>query len=132
MSTRGGLSPTALPCHVMSPSPAVCALCCPPRPTPPRSITRTSNEKFFIERSVAIRSNARCNIRSITCCNIRTRLLQHQKKTTAVSEQSHCNARCNIKTKKRNITCCNIRTKLLQCEMQHKKKTNAIKKYYLL
>jgi len=69
-----------------------------------------SNEKFSIGRSVATRSNVRCNIRSITC-------LQHQKKFLATSEQGYCNNR----------------TKLLQYEMQdQKKETNTTKKYYLL
>jgi hypothetical protein len=73
-STRDGPSPATVPCRVAMPCCATipCAPCCPPR-----SITRTSNEKFSIGRSVATRSNVRCNIKSVACCNIRTKKEQH-------------------------------------------------------
>jgi ribosomal protein L24 len=100
--------------------------------------TRMSNEKFSIGRSVATRTNARCNIRSVACCNIRTKKEQHQNKVAATSNRLIMQQRnityCNIRTKatamrdaiseqkkrpmhERNMTCCNIKTRLLQYQI---------------
>ena len=60
---------------------------------PHRTPSPERDGKFSIGWSIATRSNARCNIKSITYCNIRTRLLQHQNKKRTTSKQGYCNIR---------------------------------------